>query len=89
MNKAKLQVVFPAEKETIRFTPDPNPTGAPEGETVEHWATKNKTEEWLFCAAKALKAWPIGKVIQEPEYLSAIDQAGKVELRLWQFQTFQ
>lgn len=74
--------------------PDAPPAGAPEPPardpkepdaqgrcTVEVWAAKVGTADWLFAAAKAGQRWAIGQEITEQQYSEAIEAAANVPCR--------
>ena len=50
--------------------------------TVEDHAAHKGTLPVWFAAAKALHAWPVGKVISETEFDTAVLAAQSVECRL-------
>lgn len=49
--------------------------------TVEAWAAMKQPAAWLLAAARMLRAWPIGREVNEDDFDRALSDAGSVALR--------
>jgi hypothetical protein len=48
--------------------------------TVEQWCADKATPAWSFAAAKAHARWPIGLLVDESTYDTAVHEAAHVSL---------
>lgn len=48
--------------------------------TVEAWCASKSTPAWLFAAARMLRRWPIGQLVDEQTYDAALEEAAHVPL---------
>lgn len=76
---------MPKKDETPKTDDAPKKDEAPapsiEKKTAEQLAKELATPTWLFAAAKALHAWPIGMELTTDEYKAALDAAANVQIR--------
>jgi hypothetical protein len=56
------------------------PESAPERRTFEAWAAEKKTAAWQAAAARAMRAWAIGREVTEAEFDEAVRAAGEIRL---------
>jgi hypothetical protein len=47
----------------------------------DSWAAKKKTDAWKVGAARAMRAWPLGKEVTESEYDQAVYDACNSPIR--------
>lgn len=69
-----------ASTEASTEKPKDEDAPAPLG-TVESWAQKHGTKDWLFAGAKAGERWAVGQELTEAAYLAAIKTAANVSCR--------
>lgn len=60
--------------------PDAEGEAVPETATIEEWREVRQPQAWEHEAAKAVRNWPMGKMVALSEYDSAIEAAKNIEV---------